>query len=83
MMVRREHQDHFRDCYFCLTNLQGFTSRKSKQHIRYPIKVLSVILPVPHSAEIPISLVPRDQDEISGIIENRIGNIFGYFWVGK
>lgn len=69
-MVWREPKDHVTDCYFCLTNVRGFTSRKSKQHIGYPINVPSAIRPVPHNAEIPVPPVPRDEDKIRGVIEN-------------
>ena len=46
-MVWREPSDHSTDCYFCLTDIKGFTS-KSKRRITYP-KVPSAMRPVLHS----------------------------------
>ena len=51
-MVWREPKDHVTDCYFCLTNISGF-SGKNKHKIKYP-DVPSAIRPVPHSDELPI-----------------------------
>src|SRR5215469_15139473 len=51
-MVWREPKDHVTDCYFCLTNISGF-SGKNKHKIKYP-DLPSAIRPVPHSDELPI-----------------------------
>lgn len=55
-MVWREQRDHVSDCYFCMTDITGF-SRKNKHSIRYPC-VPSAITPVPHGEGLPIPSVP-------------------------
>jgi hypothetical protein len=45
-MVWREAKDHSSDCYFCLTNITGITS-KSKHTVKYP-NVPSAMRPIPH-----------------------------------
>ena len=59
-MVWREQADHTTDCYFCLTDIKGF-SRKNKSKIKYP-DCRSAMKPVPHSSEVPfhhhLQLVP-------------------------
>ena len=45
-MIWREQTDHFNDCYFCVTKVQGF-SKKTKGNIQYP-NLQSAIRPVPH-----------------------------------
>ena len=63
-MVWREQANHVDDCYFCMTNVAGFSS-KSKGNIRYP-NLLSAIRPIPHSAELPPPLftsLPEVVDE--------------------
>lgn len=46
------------DCYFCLTNVSGF-SAKNKKSIDYP-SLLSAKRPVPHDDSIPIPKPPED-----------------------
>lgn len=46
---------------------------------KYPIDFPFGIEAVLHSAEILVPPIRRDEDKISGVIEN----IFGHFWVGK
>ena len=53
-MVWREQKDHSTDCYFCLMKTSGF-SKKNKSKIEY-LNLLSAIRPMPHSAEIPVSV---------------------------
>ena len=50
-MVWREQANHVNDCYFCTTNVTGFSS-KSKGNIKYPDLPLA-IRPIPHSADLP------------------------------
>ena len=51
-MVWREQKDHSSDCYFCLTNISGF-SLKSKHSIQYP-NLSSALRPIPHGQDLPI-----------------------------
>ena len=56
--------NHVDDCYFCMTNVAGFSS-KSKGNIKYPNLTLA-IRPVPHSADLPPPLftsLPEVGDE--------------------
>lgn len=55
-MVWREQKDHSTDCYFCLTNIKGY-SVKTRAKIRYP-DVPSAIRPVPHGPDLPVPNVP-------------------------
>ena len=50
-MVWREQANQGDDCYFCMTNVAGFSS-KSKGNIKYP-NLPSPIRPIPHSAKLP------------------------------
>ena len=56
-MVWREQHDHHTDCYFCITNIQGF-NKNNKQHIIYP-NLHSAIRPVPHSSDFPVPIPPQ------------------------
>jgi len=66
-MVWREPTNHHSDCYFCLTNIVGFT-KKNKSKIVYP-DCPSAIKPVPHDLENPVPIPPSmseaDDDESS------------------
>jgi len=57
-MVWREPTDHVSDCYFYLTSITGVTA-KSKHTVQYP-NLLSVMRPVPHSAELPVPKPPTN-----------------------
>jgi hypothetical protein len=57
-MIWREPTSHLNDCYFCITNTSGFTS-KNKQNIEYP-NLPSALRPVPHSEDVPIPTVPAE-----------------------
>jgi hypothetical protein len=61
-MVWREQQNHHNDCYFCLTNIQGF-NKKNKDNVIYP-NLRSANRPVPHSDEVPIP-IPAEAFESS------------------
>ena len=45
-MIWKESKDHFQDCYFCLVNAKGFSSKYRKEII-YP-NIDSALKPVPH-----------------------------------
>ena len=59
-MVWREQKDHTTDCYFCLTQIQGY-SQKTKKNIAYP-NLPSAIRPILHSSKPPSDL-PVISDE--------------------
>ena len=46
----REPQDHSSDCYFCITQIEGVSS-KSKHTVKYP-NLPSAMRPVPHSKDL-------------------------------
>ncbi|GFW64927.1 uncharacterized protein TNCV_391931 [Trichonephila clavipes] len=56
-MIWREPKDNSSDCYFCLTNIKGITS-KSKHTVVCP-DLKSAMRPVPHSEELPIPKHPE------------------------
>lgn len=56
-MVWREPRNHVDDCYFCMTNIKGITS-KTKRSIQYP-NVPSAMRPVPHDNSLPIPQPPE------------------------
>ena len=64
-MVWWEPKGHSSDCYFCLTNITGITS-KSKHALKYP-DLPSAIRPVPHSEELP---VPRPWENLTSSDDN-------------
>jgi len=58
-MIWRESSNHTTDCYFCLTNVTGF-SYKTRQSVKYPA-VLSVSKPIPHDPiTCPIPTAPTE-----------------------
>src|SRR5678816_4570926 len=57
-MIWREPTNHVMDCYFCLTNVQGFSS-KSKHCIQYP-NLHTAMRPVPHSDDLPVPTPPMN-----------------------
>lgn len=57
-MIWREQKDHVTDCYFCLTNVSGF-SAKSKKSIEYP-NLPSAMRPVPHDDSLTIPKPPEE-----------------------
>ena len=59
-MVWREPRNHADDCYFCLTNITGF-SASSRKKIKSP-NLQSAMRPVPHSDDLPVltPLVNKD-----------------------
>lgn len=59
-MVWREPKNHVNDCYFCMTNVIGFT-KKNKNKIVYP-DCESALRPVPHSLNIPVPVPPAVGD---------------------
>ena len=67
-MVWREPTNHGDDCYFCMTNMRGF-SKKNKHKIVYP-QCRSAILPAPHSEKIPVPIPPASLDELESSSES-------------
>ena len=71
-MIWREPKDHLTDCYFCLTNISGISS-KSRHTVKYP-NVDSAIQQALHGQGLPIPMPPdnvtmtdepsNDQDEL-------------------
>jgi hypothetical protein len=59
-MVWREPKNHLNDCYFCLTNVAGFT-KKNKHKITYP-DCESALKPVLHNQGIPVPVPPPVSD---------------------
>ena len=55
-MVWREPQDHSSDCYLCITQIKGISS-KSKHTVKYQ-NLPSAMRPVPHSENLPIPHPP-------------------------
>ena len=62
-VVWREPRNHADDCYFCLTNITGF-SASSRQKIKYP-NLRSAMRPVPHSDDLPVPTPPVNKDLLS------------------
>ena len=57
-MVWREPKDHVTDCYFCIVNTTGFSS-KNRHKIVYP-DLDSAMRPVPHDPSLPVPMPPID-----------------------
>ena len=57
-MIWREPKDHFQDCYFCLVNVKGFSS-KHRKNITYP-NLDSALRPVPLDPSMPAPVPPED-----------------------
>ena len=57
-MIWREPKDHFQDCYFCLVNVKGFSS-KHRSKITYP-NMDSPLRPVPHDPSMPAPVPLED-----------------------
>lgn len=57
-IIWRKSKDHITDCYFCMTNICGISS-KSKHTVIYP-SLESAIRPVPHGPGLPIPTPPDD-----------------------
>ena len=62
-MVWQEQKDHVTDCYFCLTDTQGFR-HKTRKKIVYP-SLPSAIRPVAHSDQLPVPNLPVTFPETS------------------
>lgn len=56
-MIWREQKDHVTDCYFCMTNVAGFSS-KNKNFIEYP-NLASAMRPIPHDESLPVPKSPE------------------------
>ena len=53
-VVWREPKNHHDDCYFCIVNMSQWNQRKKKDWY-YP-DIESARRPIPHSAEVPVSV---------------------------
>ena len=51
------------DCYFCLTNINGFNA-SSRKKIKYP-NLRFAMRPVPHSDDLPVPTPPVNKDLLS------------------
>lgn len=60
-MLWKKQSNHENDCYFCLTNVFGF-STKNKHKITYP-DCVSAIKPIPHGEGVPIPISPNKKNE--------------------
>jgi hypothetical protein len=66
-MIWREPRDHLTDCYFCVTNIVGFSS-KNKARINYP-NLHSAIRPACHNEYLPIPGPPKT-DSLDDVISS-------------
>ena len=79
-MVWREQQNHYNDCYFCMTKTRGF-NKKNKYKICYP-NLKSAIRPVPHGANVPVPIPSSpphsesESSEVGGTSEAETDEIF-------
>ena len=54
----REPKDHFNDCYFCIVDTNGFSS-KNRHLLMYP-SLDSAVRRAPYEIAIPIPVAPED-----------------------
>ena len=66
-MVWREQSDHVTDCYFCMTNIKGF-SRKYTSKISYPV-CRPAIKPVPNDLDLPVPQPPNEKKNTLSVDE--------------
>ena len=66
-MVWREQSDHVTDCYFCMTNITGF-SRKNTSKNSYPV-CRSAIKPVPHDPDLSVPQPPTEKEDTLSVDE--------------
>jgi hypothetical protein len=66
-MIWREQQNHYDDCYFCMTNVRGF-NKANRHKIVYP-NLSSALRPVPHSHDVPVP-VPHEEHQPEVDIES-------------
>jgi hypothetical protein len=62
-MMWHEPTNHFHDCYFCLTNTEGF-SKKQKHKIQYA-NVPSVLKPVPRGQGLPVPTPALNWEDVN------------------
>ena len=67
-MIWRDLMDHFQDCYFCLVNVKGFSSKHSSK-ITYS-NIDSALRSVPHDPSMP-ALIPFE-DGLVGLSDEAI-----------
>jgi hypothetical protein len=61
-MIWHEQKNHLDDCYFCITQVFGHSS-KTKSKIEYP-NCQSAIRPVPHGDALPVPTPPADPQSL-------------------
>ena len=67
-MIWREQINHLDDCYFCVTNIKGY-SKRNKGNVKYP-HLKSAIRPVKHSEEYPMLPLNCSNTEVLATNEN-------------
>jgi hypothetical protein len=70
-MVWREPKDHVTDCYFCLTDIRGY-SKKNKKGISYP-DCESALKPAPHDEKNPPPKPPQSLEDSSSSASSDAG----------
>jgi hypothetical protein len=71
LMERREQNNRYNDCYFCMVNVNGYNKEK-KKHTKYP-NFLSAVRIVPHGPDLPVPCPPdklSDESESSSLQSN-------------
>ena len=74
-MVWREPQDHSSDCYFCIRQIKGISS-KSKHTVKYT-NLPSAMRPVPHREDLHIPHLPTHltvEDEAEHKVATEVPN---------
>lgn len=66
IMVWKKQSNHITSFYFCLTNVQSLTNRKSKRHILYS-NLPSAIRSIPHSETLLVPTIQTNEDNKTDI----------------
>lgn len=80
-MIWREPRNHIDDCYFCLTNVEGY-NLKNKKEISYP-NLPSAIRPVNHGPDVPVPTQPSSLDDMATFYDtDNVGSSSGEEFCG-